>query len=398
MRILLINSDLAKNRGDRAIAEGVIDLIRRRHAGAKITGISERAERDREWFGIEFLKADVQSVNPLDWIRLGYEASRSEIVYWGGGEYLKDYTNKVTLWYWCIKVLWLRIFNRNVYGIFQGIGPTGSTISKRLIVFIVNRTRKFVLRDNESYEKLRSWGVSPSKIDTACDPAILPKPGSLSRSDIAVLDQLGISKQFLDDFIAFAPRNWFHYRTGGILPYRYRRLFSKGESSPRNEQYKAALRMTVEAIAECSSNILVLPMHMGEDVTFCDQIVGELDRRLDLKVLREDVISPRLLRTLLAAARLMVGIRLHSTIVATSGHTPSVSFYYVDKGRAYFDQLGLGQYAFPIENLLLDEASTFVPETIARVLHDAPQLSMLLATSIDEQRQMVSDAFGRLVE
>ena len=54
MKVLLINSDLAKNRGDRAIAEGNIELIRRRWPEAKITGLSEQAARDRAWYGIDF--------------------------------------------------------------------------------------------------------------------------------------------------------------------------------------------------------------------------------------------------------------------------------------------------------------------------------------------------------
>ncbi len=398
MRVLLINSDLAKNRGDRAIAEGVIELVRRRHNGAEITGVSEQAERDRRWLGIDFLRSDVQSINLLDWIRLGREAKRSDVVYWGGGEYLKDYTNKATLWYWCLKILWLRTFNPNIYGVFQGIGPTGSAVSKRLIVFIVNRTRKFILRDDESYEKLRSWGVKPSKIDAAYDPAILPKPGPFSSDDLAVLDRLGITKSFLEDFIAFAPRNWFHYSTGGVLPYRYRKVFFKEGPDSRNERYRAALSMTIEAMAEFTPNILVVPMHMGEDVSFCEQITGELDRQINLKVLRDDVVSPRLLRALLAAARLMIGVRLHSSIIATSGCTPSLSFFYVDKGRVYFDQLGLEEYAFPIEDLLLDEAEEIVLDAIDRALREAPRLRMLLASRIDEQRQLVSDAFGRLLD
>ena len=52
MKILLINSDVAKNRGDRAIAEGLLELIRTHQPDAKITGLSEESERDEEWYSI----------------------------------------------------------------------------------------------------------------------------------------------------------------------------------------------------------------------------------------------------------------------------------------------------------------------------------------------------------
>ena len=38
MKVLLVNSDIAKNRGDRAITEGMIELIRNREEDVLITG------------------------------------------------------------------------------------------------------------------------------------------------------------------------------------------------------------------------------------------------------------------------------------------------------------------------------------------------------------------------
>src|SRR5690606_13497512 len=103
-KVLLINSDLAKNRGDRAIAEGNIELIRRRFPGAKITGISQFPRRDAKWYGIDFLDMNFQSLNPYQTLRLCLEARKHDVVLWGGGEILKDYTNKAALWYWVIKI------------------------------------------------------------------------------------------------------------------------------------------------------------------------------------------------------------------------------------------------------------------------------------------------------
>ena len=128
MKILLINSDVAKNRGDRAIAEGLLELIRTHQPDAKITGLSEESERDEEWYSIQFLKSDVYTLNPFHWMHLLWKAFRSDKVFWGGGEYLKDYTNKASLWYWFVKTAFLKLVNRNIYGTFQGIGPTEQSL------------------------------------------------------------------------------------------------------------------------------------------------------------------------------------------------------------------------------------------------------------------------------
>ncbi|WP_317698669.1 polysaccharide pyruvyl transferase family protein [Aeromicrobium sp. REDSEA-S32_B7] len=106
-RILLMNSDLAANRGDRAIAEGIVALVRSRDPEARITGISQYPERDGRWYDIDVLDMDFQSLSPFAWLRLLREARRHDVVLWGGGEILKDYTNKAALWYWVVKMTML---------------------------------------------------------------------------------------------------------------------------------------------------------------------------------------------------------------------------------------------------------------------------------------------------
>lgn len=57
-KILLINSDLAKSRGDRAIVEDNIELIRERLPNSRILGISQYPVRNEAWYGIKFLDMD----------------------------------------------------------------------------------------------------------------------------------------------------------------------------------------------------------------------------------------------------------------------------------------------------------------------------------------------------
>ena len=43
-----------------------------------------------------------------------------DLVLWGGGEILKDYTNKLSLFYWAIKLWAVSLANPNLVGAFQG--------------------------------------------------------------------------------------------------------------------------------------------------------------------------------------------------------------------------------------------------------------------------------------
>lgn len=396
MKVLLVNSDVAKNRGDRAITEGMIELIRSREEDVLITGLSEESERDAKWFGINFLKMDALSINPIDWLVLANEARRSDLVYWGGGELLQDYTNTISLWYWCAKVLWLSWFNANIYGTFQGVGPTRTALSKRLIRFAVNRTSQFAVRDQESFDKLVRWGVSPQKLISSTDPAVYPTPGELDDNDFKLLHSLGLEPEFLDNFVAIAPRNWFHYQKSGFLPFRWRVRLTGTQVSEQNLRYKQAQTDLLRQAALKNENILLVPMHGMEDIGFCQEIWSGAAKPANVHILDDDKLPPSLLRTLLARARVMVGFRLHSTIIATAGYTPSINCYYVDKGRAYFDQIGQNENAFPIESLLVDGFVAEICDRIEILRDDESSYRRDLKQQISKLREQVERAFEEL--
>ncbi|HEU0266121.1 MAG TPA: polysaccharide pyruvyl transferase family protein, partial [Candidatus Saccharimonadaceae bacterium] len=282
-KVLLINSDLAANRGDRAIAEGNIELIKRQFPDAEITGLSEHPFRDRKWYGIDFINMNFQSLGILDFFRLAHAARRSDIILWGGGEILKDYTNKAALWYWAAKISFLSLINPDIYGAFQGIGPTRSQRSKRTIARVVGHCKLFMVRDQESADKLVEWGVDPAKIRAAADPAILPKAEAI---DDALAQKLqasyDIDDAFLDDFICVGPRDWFHYKPGGIIPFKYKKPLYKliGRSvitreDPRHARYVAQLGSLIARLSHDhpQRHILFIPMHMSEtDSWLCNKL------------------------------------------------------------------------------------------------------------------------------
>src|SRR5690554_6162929 len=172
VRVLIINSDLAANRGDRAIAEGLIALVRETLPHAHLTIISQHAKRDRDWYGTDVLAQNIHSLNPLDWWSLIRAAKRADLVLWGGGELLKDYTNRLGVAYWALKIRCVAAANPTLIGVFQGIGPTAAPSSRRRIVRTVTRTKAFLTRDAESKEKLHAWGVPADRVIASFDSAV----------------------------------------------------------------------------------------------------------------------------------------------------------------------------------------------------------------------------------
>jgi polysaccharide pyruvyl transferase WcaK-like protein len=377
VRVLIHNSDSPKNRGDRAILVGVIELVRRQWPGAEIWSLSQYPERDEEWFGIRFLPQSPYSTNLAEWFSLLRLARRSDVVLWGGGEILKDYTNKLGLVYWWVKITAISLVNHNIIGAFQGIGPTSASISKRLITWTANRTRVFITRDEESKQKLIDWGVKRPVV-ASFDPAVIGIPSQL---DAALAERLetegGIERDFLENSIGFGLRRWFHYKQAGWLPNKYRSARSRASEAPSSQLaiYTAHVAQLADRLVEeHDANVIFFPMHMdvseGDDV-FAEQVIELMEHKNRTAVLARDVFSSNDYAGIMASLRFFVASRLHSAILATIANVPAFVLYYVDKGRLFFEQVGMQRYSDPIEATLADDFVETHSGRIAALLEEA---------------------------
>ncbi|MDN4472748.1 polysaccharide pyruvyl transferase family protein [Demequina zhanjiangensis] len=358
MKILLMNSDLAANRGDRAIAAGLIALARDTFPDAQITLVSQEAERDGEWFGASVLPQNIHSLNPLDWWRLLRAARRADLVLWGGGELLKDYTNRLGVWYWSLKMHLVSVANAQLVGVFQGIGPTSAPSSRWLIVRTVSRTKAFLTRDEQSKERLEAWGVRPGLVTSSFDSAVYA-------SDVDPDVKSPASR-----FAIVAPRRWFHYTKGGWLPHRWRR--GQGPS-PRSELLEQRVVQLIDLLVAQHGDVVLLPMHMGEDPDYARALRDRAAHPHRVHVLADDDLGPRALRSLVSRADVMIALRLHAGIVATSVGVPTVTYFYVDKGRLFAHQVDADAYTRPMERLLEDDALEDFSAMSAAVVDDDSQ-------------------------
>ncbi|WIB59107.1 polysaccharide pyruvyl transferase family protein [Curtobacterium sp. MCLR17_007] len=368
MRVLIHNSDSPHNRGDRAILAGNIELARHRWPGAEIVSLSQYPERDAAWFGIRFLPVSPYSTGVGDMLRLLRAARSADVVLWGGGEILKDYTNKLGLVYWLLKLVLLRAANRHLVGAFQGIGPTTAGISKRLIRATVDLTEVFLVRDDESREKLRAWGVRTPVI-SSFDPAVV---GTVTAPDQHVLERLerttGLTAERLDGSIGIGVRRWFHYKRSGWIPFRFipKALRRQQAESAELQRYRQALTELIDRVVErWDADVVFYPMHMEAsegDAAFAREVIAGMREPGRAHVVEADRFSPAEYAGLMSRSRLFIASRLHSAIVATIAGVPATVLYYVDKGRLFFEQIGMQRFARPIKDAL---SPTFVEDVLA---------------------------------
>lgn len=400
MQILIHNSDSPDNRGDRAILAGVIELARRQWPGAEIWSLSTHPERDEAWFGIRFAKQSPYSTNPFEWLRLRTLARRSDVVLWGGGEIMKDYTNRLGLVYWEIKIAMLSRVNRAIVGAFQGIGPTSAQSSRRRIRRTVDHTRLFFVRDEESHDKLVSWGAKTPVI-ASYDPAVLLVPTDWSAAlEARVAAATGLDAQQLSNAIGFGVRRWFHYQRGGLIPVKFR-FWQRGaqkETSPSFETYVGNLAEVADRLIERDDcDIVFFPMHIHPsegDAEFAHQMIQRMRNPDRAIVIETDEFSPGEFAAIMGRMRLFVASRLHSAILATLAGVPSFVLYYVDKGRLYFEQLGMERWSAPIEDMLRPDAVERLGESLEHLAAATDSVRAELAERTTSMGARVREQFA----
>lgn len=398
MKILILNSDSPNNRGDRAILTGNIKLIKGLFPESEIWSLSEFKERDEKWFEINFYKIPVQSISIKDTLILLNESRKFDYIFWGGGEILKDYTNKLALYYWVIKIFSIWIFNKNIYGAFQGIGPTKFWLSKKAITFIVNRTKIFFVRDKESGDKLENWGVK-TKIVRSIDPAIMDEPGDIKKETYKVLEcNFQIDKKVVENFVGIGPRNWFHYKKSGWIPYKYKKMFIKREQPESHNTKHMIKNMALicdHIINTHNTNIIFFPMHTSSsenDLAVSKKIHAQMQNKDKVFFISQDNLPPNQYLSLVSKSKAFIGVRLHSTILSTIGNVPSMVFYYVDKGRIYFEQIKQTKFSYAIDELLKDKMLPTFYTQVDELINNQKKYKLELTKQINElQKELIED-------
>jgi polysaccharide pyruvyl transferase WcaK-like protein len=411
MKVLILNSDSPVNRGDRAILQGLISLIRDTLGeGAEndlqITALSQFSERDEAWFGIRFLPFSPYSISPTHYLTLLAEAARSDLVLFGGGELLKDYTNKLSLFYWLLKIWGIRRVNKNLLGAFQGIGPTSAGVSRWAIRQTVNQCREFLVRDGESAEKLAQWRVR-TKVTSSFDPAVYLRhevSAPKRPRTAAAKEQAAVQAENDNRPIGLGLRRWFHYRTGGWLPARFRvalaRRLGRAQEVKPSAKELAYLQHTAQLadslIERFDAPVVFFAMHLGggeDDAGFARQVVARMRHADRTRILAADDCSPSEFLARVADCRVFVASRLHSAILASVASVPAICLYYVDKGRVFFEQLGLAKFSRPIEDLLDRKAVAELTELASLADRDRSKLAKTQQRALDEMRERLRTDF-----
>jgi polysaccharide pyruvyl transferase CsaB len=215
-----------------------------------------------------------------------------------------------------------------LYGV--GAGPLVTDSAQQMARFLVEHVDAVTVRDEASASLLRECGAPRTRVHVAADPAVSVEPGDAETAE-AFLAGVGLDTG--RPRVAVNVRPWgpatgdeaFVAQMGEVVGELTGRLGSQVALLPfqrMNDDDRALLARILEAAGEPAGAVLIDPQTRPPELA---AVIGRFD--------------------------VMVGMRLHTLVLATAAGTPFVALPYQEKVREFAADVGLGEHAHAAEGI-----------------------------------------------
>ncbi|MFA9559334.1 polysaccharide pyruvyl transferase CsaB [Evansella sp. AB-rgal1] len=332
------------NAGDDSVLHGIINSLKKNDPSLTFTVLSNQPGKTEKMFG-------VSAYNRWNISEVIGQIKKHDLLVMGGGSLLQDATSPRSVFYYLGIVLVAKLYKKPVVFYGQGFGPVTKPISKMLIKRIVNKVDVITVRDFKSREDLQKIGVNKSPIVITADPAVTIYPESID---------MNVGRQLLID-LNLAPEKTIVI---SVRPWK------------KEQHYKKVLTEVSDHFGSKGWNILFLPMQYPADVAPAKDIMAMMkekayviDRPLDFK----EIIS------LIGNTRLVLGMRLHSIILAAVMNIPFVGISYDQKVDRFVEMVDMHSAGH-----IRDLETKNVIESVEKTISNEQQIKARLANNMKD--------------
>lgn len=293
------------NSGDEALLFAILNTLRKKKPELEFTVLSKKPEETSEVYNVN----SISRYNPF---KIRREMKNAKMLLFGGGSLLQDVTSSKSILYYLAIIRLAQKCKIKTMLYANGIGPITAKRNRKLAAKILNSVDLITLRDDKSDEELKSLGVTKPDIIITADPAFTIDTQNTS------------SGRFLTN-IAGVPDS----TKLCIVSVR-----SWKNSSP---YFKSDLAKLCDYMIENHGIYpLFLPMQYPED-TEISKAVMALMKNPSYIISRE--LSVPEVFSVLSEAEILIGMRLHSLIYATTLAIPALPICYDPKISAFMESL-----------------------------------------------------------
>ena len=347
------------NAGDEAILKAILRQMKHIDADMPVYVLSHDPMRTK----LEHHVGSVHVFNPFTFLPVLH---RSKLYISGGGSLIQNQTSTRSLLYYLLSIRLAKLAKCKVLMYGCGIGPVNGTGNRKLAARIIDRNVDAItLREDLSAQELSSMGVTKPEIHVTADPALLLEAGSESAVDGFLLGQ---EHDPAGEYALFVLRPW-----------------------PGFEEKK-------QAFIDCANHVyrdfglqpVFLALEPGRDVAPCGEVADAVCCRCSVLTAPAD---EKLLIGMMKKMKVVVSMRLHTLIFASSVGAPLVAVSYDPKVTGFMRYIGQ-KHCVEFENvtaenlcLLADAAlrdpESYSVETLRRL---AEENETVAKTLLEEQK------------
>lgn len=298
------------NAGDEAILYAMLKTLKKIEPELEITVLTHDPEKTLK----QYAGMGIKVANRWKIFEVIPALFRCDLLLSGGGSLFQDVSSSNSPLYYLGIIFLARLFDKPVMLYAQGIGPLKKKRNRRLASWILNMVNKITVRDQESKEDLIELGIQQEIIVTADAVLALQKQEIEEKPGQEILKRYEIKREEGEKLLGVYLRPW------------------------EKNEYLLPLVEALNAMMEKNWKIVFVPMHFPGDIPVAKEAVHLLNNHQGV-ILRE-TYSPEEMISITKNFDLVVGMRLHSLIMAVVAGVPMVGLSYDPKVERFLRQAG----------------------------------------------------------
>lgn len=313
------------NSGDEALLFAILNTLRNKNPKLNFTVLSKTPDET----------ADVYKVNSIyryNLFKIHGEMKKSRMLLFGGGSLLQDVTSSKSILYYLAIIRLAQLCGMKTMLYANGIGPITKKSNRHIAAKILNKVDFITLRDDKSDEELKGLGVTKPKIIITADPAFTIDTDNTSSGKFFT-NIAGVPSG--TKLCVVSIRSWKH----------------------SSENFESDLAGLCDFLVE-KHNIypLFVPMQYPEDTEISKRVMSLMKH--PSYIISRELSVPEMF-SVLSEAEVLIGMRLHSLIYATTLAIPAMALCYDPKISAFMESLNQPD-RLDVENFDIEHAKKLI--------------------------------------
>ncbi|PIQ27400.1 polysaccharide pyruvyl transferase CsaB [bacterium (Candidatus Blackallbacteria) CG17_big_fil_post_rev_8_21_14_2_50_48_46] len=299
------------NTGDEAILTAICQLLSPFELEIKVL----TAQEDHELQGCQF-----QAIQRTQMAQIYQTLQNTDLFISGGGGLFQDVTGLGSIPYYG-GLLWLaRRLNVPTLIFSQGLGPLRMPWSRWAVSKIFHGCSGISLRDQDAIDLLKEIKGPVQRTVLSADPVLAMRGMPPGRAE-EILRQEGLNPDYPIIGVSIRPwKTWYE------------------------KQLKSFTAVLSQFARQARAQLLFIPFQADQDTWMCHEAAYAIQTRPaacqpGLHVLRGNY-SPLEIFSLIGQMDMIVGMRLHSLIMAAANRVPAVGIVYDPKVRSFSEMVG----------------------------------------------------------